>query len=106
MKDGVIKFTLRGIDAGIPNRTPSDEDMDNIPVYDIISPLFWDLYRKLHVGNVLATQQGDNISREQRVIINSGGRRERETRQVNTLAMWSESTDHILLQMLRHSDNL
>ena len=40
----VVKFALRGI-------TPSDEELETLPVYKIRSPLFFDPSRKLHAVN-------------------------------------------------------
>ena len=40
VNDTVVNFTLRGISAVVPFRTPIDEDMNTLPVYGITSPLF------------------------------------------------------------------
>ena len=70
--NNVVKFTLRGIVTGVTIRTPSDEDLYTLPVYEITRSLFWDLSRKFQAENEMATQQGENISREQRVILYRG----------------------------------
>ena len=44
----IINLTLRGITAGFNIKTPSDEELENLPVYDIASDLFWDPTRKFH----------------------------------------------------------
>ena len=38
----VIPFSLRGISAGFMIRTPDDEDLDKLDVFDITSRLVWD----------------------------------------------------------------
>ena len=100
----VAKFTLRDISVGVPIRTCTDDELENIPAYEIISPLLWDPSRKVHAEYEMATQQGDNISRYQRVNIDMGEQSKRATRRVNILYMWEDSTEEILLPMLRHSD--
>ena len=65
----MVKFVLRGNSSGVPIRTPRNEDLEILPVYEIISPLFLYQSRKVHAENGLATQHGSNISREQQVII-------------------------------------
>ena len=66
----VVKFTIRGVCMGVPVRTTINKYLDTLSVYKIKIPLFWDLSRKLHIENEMNTQQGSNIIKEQRVIIN------------------------------------
>ena len=42
---------LKVIEAGVPIKTPRDEDMETLPVYKITSHLFWDTNKKLHTEN-------------------------------------------------------
>ena len=39
--NNVVIFTIRAISVGVPIRTPSNEDLDTLPIYEITSPLFW-----------------------------------------------------------------
>ena len=47
----VVKLTIIGVATGAPIRTPSDEEMDTLPIYEIPSPLFWDPSSKFHAEN-------------------------------------------------------
>ena len=51
VNNSIIKCMLRGVAARVNIRTPSDEEMENLPMYEITSPLFWDPMRKLHAEN-------------------------------------------------------
>ena len=53
----LVIFTLRVVVVSIPSRTPINEDLDTLPVYEITSPIFWYLYRKLYAVNEMATQR-------------------------------------------------
>ena len=55
--DTLVKFNIRCIDAGVPVRNPTDEELETLPIYEITSSLFWDPSRKLLAKNEMATQQ-------------------------------------------------
>ena len=44
---------LQGINFGVNIRTPSDEDLDNLYVYEITIPLFWDPTSNIYTENEL-----------------------------------------------------
>ena len=77
---------LRCIATGVTIRTTINEDLDTLPVYDITSPMFWDT-------------TGDTNKRQQ-LIDSRGEQRKGETRRVNLLAMWEESTNNLLIPTL------
>ena len=42
---------LQGIANEVNIRTPSDEDLDTLPMYDMTSPMFWDPTSNLYPEN-------------------------------------------------------
>ena len=62
--DTIIKLTLWGITSGVKIRTPSYEEMDTLPVYDINSSLFWDL--------ASGVDNGENMGRISGIVNNVG----------------------------------
>ena len=38
--DTLVKFNIRCIDAGVPVRNPTDEELETLPIYEITSSLF------------------------------------------------------------------
>ena len=97
----VVNFTLRGISAGFLIITPSDQELDTLPVYEITIPLSRDLYSNFHAENEMASQQSATIRREQRVVIYRGERREGGNLRVILLDIWTVSSDGLLLPMIR-----
>ena len=57
---------LRGVAARVNIRTPSDEDLDTLPLYEITIPLFWDPKSKFHDENEITVEEGVYTSKEQR----------------------------------------
>ena len=55
------KFNIKGVATGVNIRTPRDEKMDTLPMYEITIPLFWDPTRKLHAENEILVQEGVDI---------------------------------------------
>ena len=94
---------LRGISEGSPIRTPSDKDLDTLPVYEITRSLFWDPYSKFHTENEMDIQQSATIRREKQLVIDRGERREGGNRRVLLLDIWAVYYDGLLLPMIRQS---
>ena len=79
-KDILVNFSRIVVAAGVSIRTSRNEELDTIPMYEITSPLFCDLSRRLHTKNEMDAHQGTNISISQRMIIYRGEQHKGEAR--------------------------
>ena len=59
--DTYVKFTFQGIVTRVAIRTPRDEYLDTLAIYEITSPILWDPMSKLHAENEESVHQGAAI---------------------------------------------
>lgn len=66
----VIPFSLRGTSAGFMIRTPDDEDLDNLDVFDITSTLAWDPNSLEHAEEEARVQVQKDFTANERFVSN------------------------------------
>ena len=96
----VIPFSLRGTSAGFMIRTPDDEDLDNLDVFDITSRLVWDPNSPEHAEEEARVQVQKDFTANERMFLTAEMPKDGEVHRVNLSSMWTRSTDALLLHAL------
>ena len=96
----VIPFSLRGTSAGFMIRTPDDEDLDNLDVFDITSTLAWDPNSLEHAEEEARVQVQKDFTANERMFLTAEMPKDGEVHRVNFSSMWTRSTDALLLPAL------
>ena len=100
----VIPFSLRGTSAGFMIRTPDDEDLDNLDVFDITSTLTWDPNSLEHAEEEARVQVQKDFTANERMFLTAEMPTDGEVHRVNLSSMWTRSTDALLLPALDEDD--
>ena len=96
----VIPFSLRGTSAGFMIRTPDDEDLDNLDVFDITSTLAWDPNSLEHAEEEARVQVQKDFTANERMFLTAEMPKDGEVHRVNLSSVWTRSTDALLLPAL------
>ena len=59
--DTVISFKLHGVSTGLDIRTPSYEDMEILPIYEVTRQLLWESQDTIYAKNDKAAQLSQGV---------------------------------------------
>ena len=101
----IVPFSMRGTSIGFKVRRPLDEDLESLPIFDVTSSLHWDPNSPEHAEEERRAQAQRDFTAKDRVFLTNEVPREGEVRRVNLSAMWTKSTDAMLIEAMEALDD-
>ena len=97
----VVPFTIDGASSGFSISSPDDDELEELPIFEITSSLHWDPSSNSHAENEARSQkQRDFEAHDRAMFASRENRRLRGGRRVNLSAAWSRPTDSRLVSIV------
>lgn len=100
----VIPFNIKQSSCGFECRTPTDEDWESLPLFEVTSRLRWDPNDPKHNEEEARVQALRDFTAKDRVMMTAEVPRDGEAHRVNLSAVWTRSTDAMLVPLTDLSD--
>ena len=101
----VIPFTLDGVSGGFSITSPDDEELDQLPIYEITSSLHWDPNSEDHAKTEARSQKQRDFEAHDRILFASKENKQLKNRRVNLSAVWTRPTDSRLVATIAPGDD-
>ena len=96
----VVPFNIDRASCGFNCRTPTDEDWETLPLFEITSRLRWDPNDPKHAEEEAKVQALRDFTAKDRLMMTAEVPRDGEAHRVNLSAVWTRSTDAMLAPLM------